>query len=240
MYDVSPPINFSGIQISIIRLRTHRLWENGLNLSSFRIPPRTLPRPFTNRVDILYQNLGNWSTFYYNVPDHTFVTSVVGFSAYDSNATPFRNGLIELNLRGDDPITVSFQNLSLGWNADMRCVRFSTNGTVEFTNLTLLGTCVARGQGHFSVVVPRKGGEHKKVFRWWILGFVGGFVGLGLVVWGGFFVGKVCQWKKVSKMERESEKSESLEALWIRNSKMPLASAIRTQPSLESNCNCVP
>ncbi|CAA0842536.1 Protein of unknown function (DUF1191 [Striga hermonthica] len=234
-YDLSPPVNFSGIQISVVRLRTHRLWANGLNLSVFRIPPRTLPRPYRNRVDFMYQNLGNWSTFYYNVPDHTFVTSVVGFSAYDSNVIPVENELIELNLRVDNPITVRFQNLSLGWNADMRCVWFGANGTVEFTNLTLMGTCVARGQGHFSVVVPRKGGHNKRVFRWWILGFVGGFVGLGMVVWGGFSVGKVWQWKKVGKMERETEKSESLEALWIGNSKMPLASAIRTQPSLESN-----
>ncbi|GFP91455.1 hypothetical protein PHJA_001289500 [Phtheirospermum japonicum] len=237
LYNVSLPANFSGIEISIIRLRTHSLWQKGLNLSTFQIPPRTLPWPFTNRVDFLYQNLGNWSTFYYNVPNYTFVAPVIGLVAYDANTSSMERGLIELNLTRDDPIIVRFQNMLLDSDGRMKCVRFGTNGTLEFTELTLGSSCVARGHGHFSVVVPRQNEEKREFkFKWWIVGIViGGVVGLILVILIGVLVYKFIKWKKVWKMEKHSGESEALGAIWIGNSKMPTASGIRTQPSFEDS-----
>ncbi|KAL3622194.1 hypothetical protein CASFOL_033605 [Castilleja foliolosa] len=233
LYNVSLPANFSGIEISIIRLRTHSLWQNGLNLSTFQVPPRALPLPFTNRVDFLYQNLGNWSTFYYNVPNYTFVAPVIGLLSYDANISSTRRGLIELNLTRDDPIIVRFKNLVLGGDGRMKCVRFGTNETLEFTELTLGRSCVGRGDGHFSVVVPRKNEENRESkFKWWIVGIaIGGFVGVILVILIGVYVYKFIKWKKVWKMEKHSGESEGLSTVWIGNSKMPTASGIRTQPS---------
>ncbi|KAK6136584.1 hypothetical protein DH2020_029674 [Rehmannia glutinosa] len=192
LYNVSLPVNFSGMEVSIIRLRAHSLWKNGLNLSSFEIPPRILPWPFTRRVDLVYQNLGKWSTFYYNVPNYTFVAPVIGYLAYDSNTNSTNHGIIELNISGDSFVIVRFQNLALEDGEDvgiMKCVRFGTDGRIEFTNLTLGSSCVA----------------------------------------------KLFKWQKLRKMERQSEKSEGLDTIWIGNSKMPTASGIRTLPSLENS-----
>ncbi|KAK6158827.1 hypothetical protein DH2020_006141 [Rehmannia glutinosa] len=239
LYNVSLPVNFSGMEVSIIRLRAHSLWKNGLNLSSIEIPPRILPWPFTRRVDLVYQNLGNWSTFYYNVPDYTFVAPVIGLLAYDSNTSSTNHGIIELNLSRDNFVIVRFQNLALEDDEDvgiMKCVRYGTDGRHEFTNLTLGSSCVAKGLGHFSIVIPERNYKKKRVFKWWwIMGIAAGVVGLVMIIVVGIFVYKLFKWQKFRKMERQSEKSEGLDTIWIGNSKMPTASGIRTQPSLENS-----
>ncbi|KAI3444460.1 hypothetical protein Pfo_001125 [Paulownia fortunei] len=236
LYNVSLPVNFSSMEVSVIRLRTHSLWKNGANLSFFEIPPRTLPWPFTKRVDIVYQNLGNWSTSYYNVQNYTFVAPVIGFLAYDSNTS---SRLIELNISGDNPIIIRFQNHSLeeDENVRMKCVRFGTNGTLEFSNVTAKSSCVARGQGHFSVVIPYqpKKDKKKRVLKWWMIGVPAGVVGLVLLVVLGIVAYKLFIWKKIRKLERQSERSEALDTIWVGNSRMPSASGIRTQPALENS-----
>ncbi|KAK4418593.1 hypothetical protein Salat_2272100 [Sesamum alatum] len=239
LYKVSAPVNLSGMEVSFIRLRTHSLWRTGANLSSFEIPPRILPWPFTRRVDILYRNLGNWSKYYYNVPNYTFVTPVIGFLAYDSSTTSIRNALVELDTTEDNPIVVRFPNVprEVDNNVGIKCVRFGTNGTLEFSSVIARSSCASRGQGHFSVVVPYqpKTEKKKRVFRWWEVGIPAGVVGLVLLLVLGIVAYKLFKWKSIKEMERQSEKSEGLGTIWVGSSKMPSASGIRTQPVLETS-----
>ncbi|KAH6779943.1 hypothetical protein C2S52_011180 [Perilla frutescens var. hirtella] len=239
LYEVSPPANFSDARVSFLRLRSHSLWKNGANLSSVEIPAMALPLPFTRRVDLVYQNLGNWSTSYYNVPSYTFVAPVIGLLAYDSNAAAGSTGLqlVELDIRGDSPIMVRFDNVSFHQYDDVRlqCVRFASNGTLaEFTNVTGGSSCVTRNQGHFSIVVPRVLREKKKkAMKWWMVGIPAGVILIAVL--GIFLCCKMCRWRTVRKMENISERSEGLNTIWIGNSRMPSASGIRTQPNLENS-----
>lgn len=238
LYDVVPPPNFPGMEIDIIRLRTSSLWKNGLSHASFTIPPKILPWPFTRRVDIVYQNLGNWSSDYYNVPNHTFVAPVVGFLAYDST----NNSLIKLRTMrgdgdgggggGDEPFVVDFSSHVAG-GVDMRCVRFESNGTLELSSMTKGSSCVGREQGHYSVVVPY--GVDNEAHKWWIMGIAAAAVGLMWLVVVCVVGWKRMTRKKIRRMEQESERREGLESIWIGRSRMPCAVGIRTQPVLESS-----
>ncbi|KAI3449239.1 hypothetical protein Pfo_005904 [Paulownia fortunei] len=219
LYDVSLPANLSGMEVSIVRLRTRSLWKNGANYSSFAIPPWILPWPFTKRVDIVYQNLGNWSSSYYNVPNYTFVAPVIGFLAYDPNRSSINYGLIELNVMGNDPIIVRFPNISI---------------QEDEINVTVKSSCVVRRQGHFSVVIPFQPNKDK-VLKWWMMGIAAAVVGLVLLVVIGIVAYKWIKGKRIRKMERQSERSEGLDTIWIGRSRMPSASGIRTQPVLENS-----
>ncbi|KAI9116911.1 hypothetical protein K1719_011910 [Acacia pycnantha] len=42
LYDAMLPQNLSGMNVSVVRLRSRRLWNRGANFSYFRIPPRTI------------------------------------------------------------------------------------------------------------------------------------------------------------------------------------------------------
>ncbi|KAK6142745.1 hypothetical protein DH2020_023093 [Rehmannia glutinosa] len=236
LYDNIPlPANLSGVKMSMVRLRTSRLWKNGANFSSFSIPPLILPRPFTKRVDIVYQDLGNLSSSYYNVPNHTFVAPVIGFLAYDPNRSSINYGLIELKLMGNNPITVLFPNIKEDGNVTMKCVRFNTNGTLEFSNMTVKSSCVVRKQGHFSVVIPYQP-EKDKAIKWWVIvGIVVGVLVLVLIVVVCIVGYKWIKRKRIKKMERMSERSVGLDTIWIGRSRMPSAAGIRTQPVLENS-----
>ncbi|CAI9768860.1 unnamed protein product [Fraxinus pennsylvanica] len=224
------------MEVSILRIRTRSLWTKGANFSFFDIPPMILPWPFSRRVDLVYQNLGNWSTLYYNMSNYTFVVSVIGLLAYDSSTSSPHYGLVELNLMGNNPIVVRFPNVSL--SVGMKCVRFSTNGTVELSNVTGINLCMARGHGHFSIVVPSRLSDKttkESVLKWWVIGFTGGIVGLILLLVLVIMVCKLIKGEKIKKMERQSERSEVLDTIWNGRSKMPSASGTRTQPEFESS-----
>ncbi|KAG6395035.1 hypothetical protein SASPL_145626 [Salvia splendens] len=154
LYEVSSPANFSGVGVSLLRLRAHSLWKNGASLSSIGIPPKAaLPFPFTRRVDLVYQDLGNWSTSYYNIViNYSLVAPVVGLMAYDPDTGPTSTRLVGLEMRGDSVIT---------------CL--SKSGC----------TCVWWSDGHFSIVAPpldmkkdKKGKE--SAVKWWMIGIPGG------------------------------------------------------------------
>ncbi|KAK6141053.1 hypothetical protein DH2020_025205 [Rehmannia glutinosa] len=181
LYDNIPlPANLSGVKMSMVRLRTSSLWKNGANFSSFSIPPLILPRPFTKRVDIVYQDLEDG-------------------------------------------------------NVAMRCVRFDTNGTLEFSNMTVKSSCVVRKQGHFSVVIPYQP-EKDKAIKWWVIvGIVVGVLVLVLIVVVCIVGYKWIKRKRIKKMERMSERSVGLDTIWIGRSRMPSAAGIRTQPVLENS-----
>ncbi|KAL0347747.1 UNVERIFIED_CONTAM: hypothetical protein Scaly_1790700 [Sesamum calycinum] len=237
LYNVVLPTNFSGMEVSFVRLRTRRLWKNGSNYnSSFSIPPWVLPWPFTKRVDLVYQNLGNLSSSYYNVPNYTFVAPVIGFLAYDPNRSSASYGLIELHLLSDDPIIVRFPNISTheDGNVTMKCVRFDVNGTLEFSNVTVKSSCIGRRQGHFSVVVPYQPNQAIRK-NYWVMGIAAGVVGLVLLLVIGILAYRWIKGKRIKKMERSSERSEGLDTIWVGRSRMPFASGIRTQPAIENS-----
>ncbi|RYR19532.1 hypothetical protein Ahy_B03g064335 isoform A [Arachis hypogaea] len=88
VYDALLPRNLSGMNASVVRLRSRRLWSKGANFGYFRIPPKTASIPHVKRLAIVYQDFGNWSSRYYNLSGYSLASSVVGFMVFDaSNVT---------------------------------------------------------------------------------------------------------------------------------------------------------
>ncbi|KAK4339352.1 hypothetical protein RND71_040814 [Anisodus tanguticus] len=226
---------------SIVRFRSGHFWRKGANFSFFNIPPSVLPWPFVKRFDIIYENLGNLSSKYYVVQNYTFVTPVIGFLAYDATRSKENYGMIELHIMANH-IFVHFPQKSLpqdnNKNVTMKCVRFATNGTIEFSNVTMNNTCISEGPGHFAIVIPSLKPEDKKKkgkWKWWVIGFGVGIVGLILLIVMGTLICKCITLKKRGNMERQSEKNEALDTVWVGNSRIPSASGIRTQPVIENS-----
>ncbi|KVH91092.1 G-box binding, MFMR [Cynara cardunculus var. scolymus] len=188
LYNASLPSNFTGIEVSIVRLRRGSFWAKGANYSSFRLPPKIFTEPYSTRLDIVYSDLGNESSHYYSVPNYTLVAPVVGFNIYGSrNSTGqignFTTPVTKLNLTlVGGPILVQFPKISLPQNEKPKCVRFYLDGTVEMTNMTLQNMCIVQDQGHFSIVIrtsppiqqaPKENKERVKgLWKWWAMGFV--------------------------------------------------------------------
>lgn len=236
LYDAMLPQNLSGMDVSVVRLRSRRLWKRGANFSYFRIPPRTITIPYVRRLAIVCQNLGNWSSRYYTLPGYSLVTSVVGFMAFDaSNVSDFRIRNLTLTTTGQ-PISVQFPNNAFmgGVKSKARCVAFSANGTFYLSEMMSQNVCHSREEGHFSIVVPLE----KKRRRWyvWMIGSVVGFMVLISVT---YYVGvssmRLLKAKKIRVMERQADEDLVLQSRWVGTSKMPSASVTRTQPVLECN-----
>lgn len=244
LYNISLPSNYSGVEISYVRLKSGSLWRRGRNSSLFKIPKRILPLPYANRIDIVFQNVGNLSSSYFSIPNYTFVAPVVGFHIYGADAKFLSsNGsrMLRISLQGD-PILVQFSSISLDEkdNARMKCVRLGGDGTeVEFSSVTASDyTCNAHNQGHFSIVVPslqppstKKRKRREKLWLWLIIGG-GGFV---ILILCGILVLKMFRARKIECLVKESENSAALDIVWIGKSRMPSAGGIRTQPVLEND-----
>lgn len=235
LYDALLPRNLSGMDVSVVRLRSRRLWNKGANFSYFRIPQKTISIPHVKRLAIVYQNLGNWSSHYYTLPGYSLISSVVGFMVFDaSNVTDIRVRNLTLNTMGH-PISIQFPNVTFvgGINSKVKCVAFSANGTFQVTLMSSPGLCYSRDQGHFSIVLP----VEKKRRPWflWAIGFVIGFFGLIAVIYAGFSSLRLLKATRIQAMERQANEDLVLESRWVGNSKMPSAAVTRTQPVLESS-----
>ncbi|XP_076911955.1 uncharacterized protein LOC143570098 [Bidens hawaiensis] len=231
LYAVKLPANLSGMDVSYIRFRSKTLWRKGANFSSFQIPSRTLPMPFAKRVVIMYQDLGNLSSqFYNNVPGYALVSSVVGFRVYDaSNPTTTNARKIDFNTT-DAPISVHFPDLKFPKGA--KCASFGdSNGKFSLSDMGVGQVCYTRNYGRFSVVIPKK---KKGVVRvWWGVG--AGFLSLVFVSFVGIVLVKIAKVKRSDEMDMQMEEgSIDLETVWIGYSKMPCATDTRTCPNLES------
>ncbi|KAK7251400.1 hypothetical protein RIF29_34555 [Crotalaria pallida] len=234
LYDALLPRNLSGMDVSIVRLRSRRLWNKGANFSYFCIPPRTMSIPHVKRLAIVYQNLGNWSSHYYNLPGYSLISSVVGFMVFDaSNVTDIRVRNLTINTMGQ-PVTIQFPNVTFTSikTSRLRCVAFSVNGTFQVTLMSSPGLCHSRDQGHFSVVVSLE--KRRRPWYLWVIGSVIGFFGLMAVVYAGFSAMRLLKTKRIQAMERQANEDLVLESRWIGNSKLPSAAVTRTQPVLES------
>ncbi|KAA8520906.1 hypothetical protein F0562_011579 [Nyssa sinensis] len=227
------PANLSGIEVSVVRLRSMTLWNRGANFSYFRIPSRSLPVPHVRRLVIVYQDLGNWSSYYYNVPGYSLTTCVIGFMFYDASNLSSRS-VTQLDIDTlDKGISIHFPNFSLPKGA--RCATFSANGTVNLSDTSSPNACYSRIKGHFAIVAPLER-KQRRVWDLWVIGFVLGFVGLILVSVAGAVLVKLLKAKKIHEMERQADKGVVLETIWIGRVKMPSATVTRTHPVLENGC----
>nr|KAJ0197388.1 hypothetical protein LSAT_V11C700343120 [Lactuca sativa] len=236
LYKVPLPSNFTGMEVSVVHLQSSSVWAQGANLGYFHVPSRIIPEPNVTWLDIVFSNLGNWSSYYYNMPDYTFVTPILGFSAYGVTYTRGQNGhfattTTKLKLAlVRRPIMVRFPSL---WLPKGQCVKFYSNGSTTITNMSLSHTCDVWDQGYFAIVVRAPPSHH--IWRWWVCGFGIGSIGLILC---GFILFKVIRFfekKKIQMMELQSEKTEVLHTTYVGHSRMPSAFGIRTQPVLEND-----
>lgn len=230
LYKANLPVNLSGMGVSIARIRSRTLWKKGANLSCFRIPSRTFLVPHVRRVAIVYENLGNCSSYYYRVQGYSLMAPVIGFMVFDaSNARAKSLRSINLDTMGK-PISIHFPNLKYPDSA--RCAAFNSNGTVYFSPIMSSNVCYTSNQGHFSVLVPLK--REKRPWYPWVIGVVLGF---GVLVLSGYFglvLIKVLKTKRVQAMERQADEGEILDSRRVNYSKMPSATVTRTQPVLEN------
>ncbi|PKI76607.1 uncharacterized protein LOC116206404 [Punica granatum] len=236
VYKVSLPPSFSGIEVSVVRFRSSSFWVRGVNFSDFWIPPRIIPMPYVKRLVIVFENLHNLSSHYYHVPGYELIAPVLGFSAYDaSNSTVL--GSQKLNLSTDGTL-ISIHFLPFPEkhaNGLIRCVALGMNKSYEFSNMTSPNVCSARHQGHFSLAVPLTPSNHKKegdkLWKWWVVGFVGGFFVLALLCLVVLCIHRLVVRRKIKEMEKQSERGVPLDTFYIGRTKLPSASMIRTQPS---------
>ncbi|WOH12240.1 hypothetical protein DCAR_0831742 [Daucus carota subsp. sativus] len=235
LYVAPLPTDLAGIQVAVLRLRSKTLWRKGANFSNFQIPPRTLSVPYVRRLLLVYQDLGNQSSHYYNITGYSLVSSVVGFMVYDaSNFTINNTTKLNLSTTGTH-ISIQFPNLTFesGTNPKTSCAIFGADGKVSITARSLNNLCYTRNAGHFSIVTPMERKENRR--KKWVIG-----TGIGLILLiSGSFLGvvfvKMFKLKKTHEMERAASEGVILDTIWIHNSKMPCAIVTRTHPILENS-----
>ncbi|ESW07184.1 hypothetical protein PHAVU_010G108600 [Phaseolus vulgaris] len=242
LYNVSIPSNLTGMEVSVVRLRSFSLWSRGMNYSFFNLPPQIMSRPSQKRIAILYENLGNCSSHYYNVPNYTMVAPVLGVMAYSSSESALVGEKINFIVRGD-PIKIWFPHVDeRGRKGTPICARFTAKGLVKFRNMTKPYVCEVNRPGHYTLVIPSFSSPNefhtqshgKRFTTWWVLGFAIGFI--GLVILALILLALIMEVKKrkIRKMEKNSAGEELFDTFWIGETKLPLASSLRTQPILEN------
>ncbi|KAK3227965.1 hypothetical protein Dsin_007827 [Dipteronia sinensis] len=236
LYKAMLPANLSGMKVSIVRLRSRRLWNIGADFSSFHIPSRTLTVPHVKRLAIVYQDFGNWSSNYYSVPGYSMITPVTGFMVFDaSNVRARRITKLSLNTTGK-PIMIRFSNSTFSdgmISRATRCATFSSDGALQLSEMSLPNVCYSQDQGHFTIVVPLKKKKRTGLWYLWVIGFVLGFGVLVLVGFVGVVSLKLLKTKKIQVMEKQADEDLVLDTIWVGGSKMPSATVTRTQPVIE-------
>lgn len=267
VYNITLPGNFSVMEVSVVRLRSSSLWAKGAKYRWFEIPPRMMTKPFVKRLAIMYENFGNLSSYYYELPGYRLLTRVVGISIYDATDLSRTRSPKRLNITlAGEAIRVIFSKGLRKWNHHrIKCARFDpVNRIVELSKVVKSNVCSSQAVGHFAIVMPRSGRigpttaptpgigptmqvstaaptdplsssrKKRKVHKWWLIGLGGGLAGLILLVSVSVVGLKAIGWRKMRRMETSTDKSEALDTRWINEtSKMPSASMIRTQPSLD-------
>ncbi|KAF3681433.1 putative succinate dehydrogenase [ubiquinone] iron-sulfur subunit 3, mitochondrial-like [Capsicum annuum] len=157
-YDAYVPSNLMGIKVSAMILKRHTLKRRVYGYyKEFFIPSGIIVEPYVKKLVLVYQNLGNWSSFYYPLPGYTHLAPVLGILAYDANDL-YATNLPELDILAlEDPITIWFPNVQPAPEGSFpKCVCFYSNDLVEFGDVKDGNTCETRIQGHFSIVAEVK------------------------------------------------------------------------------------
>ncbi|KAK8975013.1 hypothetical protein V6N11_000290 [Hibiscus sabdariffa] len=152
------PWNFSGMNVSTIRLGSRSLWEKGTNSSFIEIPPRVITMPHVKRLALVYHDLGKWSSKYYQVPGYSLISPIIGFNVYDSsNLTTLSDRNVTLSTMGE-PISIYLPNVDAEDKnvTELKYVKFRKGGPVEISNMTKKNVCLVRATGRFSVVASKK------------------------------------------------------------------------------------
>ncbi|KAI8557275.1 hypothetical protein RHMOL_Rhmol05G0323200 [Rhododendron molle] len=257
IYDGNVPSNLTGIKISALRLRRGSLRSRGVKAyKEFEIPMDVVVQPHVARLVLVYQNLGNWSSVYYPLPNYVYLAPVLGLLAYDASNLSAKN-LTELDIRAtNQSISINFSDVKAVPDGSVaKCVWFDLDGSVNFINLVSDNTCSTFEQGHFSIVIesiapspspvspvpppgapkPTGGGKKNHTTLWIILGSVlGGLAALVLLGFLALWVAGYKQRKQMQQMERAAEVGESLQMTSVGSTKAPAATVTRTQPTLES------
>ncbi|XP_021760233.1 uncharacterized protein LOC110725069 [Chenopodium quinoa] len=167
LYNISLPANFSDMKVSVLRLRRSALWSKGVNSSNFDIPPKITTIPYVKRLEIMYENLGNLSSHYYELPGYTFLTKVIGLAVYNASDSSEGTSSKRLNitLLVGESIKVKFsqgevllqgRNSSDVKNKLKKCVRFDPlSGLVELRDMLRPNVCLSQGVGHFAIAMPK-------------------------------------------------------------------------------------
>ncbi|CAA0812119.1 Protein of unknown function (DUF1191 [Striga hermonthica] len=238
LYNTTLPKDLSGMKVSVVRLRTRTMYKRGATFSHFTIPPRTRPVAWVKRVLIVYHDLGNWSSSYYNISGYAFISPVMGFLVYD--ASNFSGGgnlsAVGLNNTWGEPVRVEFENMTSVVNQTRFCAFFGVSGKMALTRMSSHeDVCYGKDEGHFSVVVPIERQEEKRDGPFWVMGLVAGLIGLVAVgLAGTVAVGTFVRNRNRAVAKEADDQGECLQTNWIGDSKMARAKATRTQPVLES------
>uniref|UniRef100_A0A7N0T2Z6 Transmembrane protein n=1 Tax=Kalanchoe fedtschenkoi TaxID=63787 RepID=A0A7N0T2Z6_KALFE len=245
------PANLAGIKIAGLRLRSGSLRRRGRigaeAYEEFEIPTGVIVSPYVERLVLVYQNLGNWSTFFYSLEGYTYLAPVLGLLAYDAVNLSAKN-LPELNIEASqEPISIKFLNvLSVPFGSVAKCVWFDLQGNTNFSSATYDNICSATQQGHFSLVietiapspapsapapVPRAKNSKVWIIVGSILGGLAFLVSLALLL---LWARKCRIRKKMQEMENASEAGEALRYTMIGTVKVPTALSTRTPPALEN------
>lgn len=157
IYDGDVPSNLTGIKVSALRLRSGSLRRKGVSMyKEFVIPKGVIARPYVKRLVLVYQNLGDLSTKYYQnlLPNYSYLAPVLGLLAYNGMDLSATN-LQELDITvSRDPISVKFEGVNPAPDgAVAKCVWFNLQGVSNFSDVTEGNTCSTTQQGHFSIVV---------------------------------------------------------------------------------------
>ncbi|KAL1198115.1 hypothetical protein V5N11_001200 [Cardamine amara subsp. amara] len=236
LYAISLPSNLSDIKASVVTVRNSMFWRKGANFSGIYIPTKVKTTPYAKRIAFVYESFGNYSSsVYFRLADnYSFVSPVIGFTVYDATNT---NDLKKLNLsiERDNPILIRFDSYaSSSDRRRIKCIGLGDNGSLNFSNTTRNYECATTNyNGHYALVVLNQKHKPELVRRkswWFVLTAIGVSVIVVVVI---VVVVKLVRKKRLREMERESEKSEMIGNIWIGRSRMPAATMVRTQPSLE-------
>ncbi|ERN04242.1 uncharacterized protein LOC18432397 [Amborella trichopoda] len=252
VYEAPVPSNMTGIALGVVRLRSGSLRRRGYKYRDFSIPPGVVEKPYVKRIALVFQNLGHWSSSYYDVVGYSFVTPVLGLLAYNASDLLATN-LPELDLRASiKPISIEFSMVRVPEGAKPKCAQFQLNGTITLNDLIAPNVCYTSTLGHFAVIYESKApspspspspcpcpepSPNKDNSRVWqiVLGSVVAGVGvlglLGLMAYGWLQNRKKLN---VVAMEKQADEGENLRIKVMGSTKAPVAAETRTRPALEN------
>lgn len=154
-YEGTVPSNLSGIKISVLMLRRDNLkWRGYGYYHEFLIPTGITVEPYVTRIVLVYQDLGNWSSYYYPLPPgYIYQTPILGILTYDAMDMCAKNKS-QLQIHAlENPIDIKFNNVQPESESSLlKCVYFDSNYSMEFGNVTNGNICSTRKQGHFAIV----------------------------------------------------------------------------------------
>lgn len=247
LHTIHLPANLSGIVVSTVRYRCGSLRRYGAKFQEFQLGTGIFIRPCAQRVLLVTQNLGhNWSYIYYDnyeLTGYQLISPVLGLLAYNAGddmnfSTPY-----EVVIQAKkEAITIDFSNTTRLVNVTTglipMCASFEHDGKVTLTNQVSENVCLAKGHGHFGLVVqsPLLPFKKKAISRWKIA--VGSSIGaaIGASLLGLLLIAMLVKVKKKARMEeieRRTYEEEALQVSMVGHVRAHVANGIRTVPTNE-------